>query len=612
MQAIILAAGMGKRLGELTKNNTKCMVQVNGVTLIERLLRQLDRVAETRGLTRIVIVVGYEGKKLQDYIATLGIKTPVEFVDNPIYDTTNNIYSLYLAKDQLMEDDTLLFESDLIFEDAVIDRLLDDPYPSLALVAKFESWMDGTVVTLDEEDNIRQFIPGKKFSYRHAEEYYKTVNIYKFGREFSRNYYVPFLAAYSSALGRNEYYEQVLRVITMLDKPEIKALKLNGESWYEIDDVQDLDIAESIFCAPEERLPRIESRHGGLWRYPKLRDFANFIHPFFPDHRLRSELTANFDRLLQGYPSGQRVNNLLAAKDYSLKQDYVCVGNGASELIRAYLGTTKGRIGLVLPNFEEYPNCIGAERMVPFMARGCRFSYTVDDLTEYYRDKEISTLILTNPDSLTGLCHSKGDITRLCKWCAAQGISLLLDETFMEFTPCGTANSLLSNAALAEFPCLSVIKSISKACGISGLRLGLLATADAARLASIRNFLPLWNINSVAEFFLQIFGKYDKAYTAACKALVEESVRMRTAFAEIPYLTPIGCGGCYILCRVEAPCSAAELATTFLNRHGILLKDCSAKRGLADSGSYLRLAVGMPADNDRLLALLRSSISTPA
>lgn len=596
---------MGKRLGELTKNNTKCMVQVNGVTLIERLLRQLDRVAETRGLSRIVIVVGYEGRKLQEYIATLGIKTPVEFVDNPIYDTTNNIYSLYLAKDQLMEDDTLLFESDLIFEDAIIDRLLDDPYPSLALVAKFESWMDGTVVTLDEEGNIRQFIPGKKFSYRHAEEYYKTVNIYKFGREFSRNYYVPFLAAYSSALGRNEYYEQVLRVITMLDKPEIKALQLDGEAWYEIDDVQDLDIAESIFCEqPAERLARIGGRHGGYWRYPKMQDSANFIHPFFPDHRLLSELTANFDRLLQGYPSGQRVNNLLAAKDYGLKQDYVCVGNGASELIRAYLGTTKGHIGIVLPNFEEYPNCIGTERMVPFMARERQFSYTVDNLIDFYRGKEISTLILTNPDSLTGLCHSKGDITSLCKWCAAQGISLLLDETFMEFTPSGTANSMLANAALAEFPCLTVIKSISKACGISGLRLGLLATADAARLSSVRNSLPLWNINSMAEFFLQIFGKYDKAYTTACYALVKESARMRTALEEIPHLTPIGCGGCYILCRVTAPHSAAELATTFLNRHGILLKDCSAKQGLAGPGSYLRLAVGLPADNDKLLALL--------
>ena len=107
MQAIILAAGMGKRLKELTQNNTKCMVKVNGVSLIDRLLHQLEK----QHLSRIVIVVGYEGQKLIDYIATLGIKTPISYVDNAVYDKTNNIYSLALAKNYLMEEDTLLFES---------------------------------------------------------------------------------------------------------------------------------------------------------------------------------------------------------------------------------------------------------------------------------------------------------------------------------------------------------------------------------------------------------------------------------------------------------------------------------------------------------------------
>lgn len=158
MQAIILAAGMGKRLKELTKDNTKCMVKVNGVTLIDRMLHQID----AHDLSRIVIVVGYEGGKLIDYISTLDIKTPIVFIENPIYDKTNNIYSLALAKEQLREDDTLLFESDLIFEDAVLDELVNDPSETLALVDKYESWMDGTCVKLSEDDEIEAFIPGKK------------------------------------------------------------------------------------------------------------------------------------------------------------------------------------------------------------------------------------------------------------------------------------------------------------------------------------------------------------------------------------------------------------------------------------------------------------------
>ena len=173
MQAIILAAGMGKRLKELTQNNTKCMVKVCGVSLIERLLNQLDK----QNLDRIIIVVGYEGKKLIDFISQLNIKTEIKFIDNPIYDKTNNIYSLSLARHELREDDTLLFESDIIIDDGIIESIIADPRDTLALVDKYESWMDGTCVELDEDDSIINFVPGSKFDYSEKDLYYKTVNI---------------------------------------------------------------------------------------------------------------------------------------------------------------------------------------------------------------------------------------------------------------------------------------------------------------------------------------------------------------------------------------------------------------------------------------------------
>lgn len=225
MQAIILAAGMGKRLKELTQNQTKCMIKVNGVTLIERMLHQIEK----QKVSRIVIVVGYEGQKLIDYIDTLHITTPIVYVENSIYDKTNNIYSLALAKDYLCQEDTLLFESDLIFEDAVLEELMNDPRETLALVDKYESWMDGTCVKLTDDDKIASFVPGSQFEFEEINQYYKTVNIYKFSKYFSTTYYVPFLVAYQKALGVNEYYEQVLRVITMLENPEITAKRLTGQ-----------------------------------------------------------------------------------------------------------------------------------------------------------------------------------------------------------------------------------------------------------------------------------------------------------------------------------------------------------------------------------------------
>ena len=154
MQAIILAAGMGKRLKDLTRDNTKCMVKVNGVTLIDRMLHQIEK----HHLTRVVIVVGYEGKKLIDYISSLDIRTPIEYINNPVYDKTNNIYSLALAKDWLCREDTLIFESDLIFEDSVLDAVIDDPRETIALVDKYESWMDGTCVKIAEDDTIEAFV----------------------------------------------------------------------------------------------------------------------------------------------------------------------------------------------------------------------------------------------------------------------------------------------------------------------------------------------------------------------------------------------------------------------------------------------------------------------
>ena len=288
MQAVILAAGMGKRLKELTKDSTKCMIRVNGVTLIERMLMQLDSLR----LDKIVIVTGYHAEELIDFIRAINIATQIEYINNPIYDKTNNIYSLYLARHHLLNDDTLLLESDLIFEDSALHALINHPYPSLALVAKFESWMDGTAVTLDEDDNIIRFIGTNSFKYDEIKSYYKTVNIYKFSREFSKTHYVPFLEAYSKALGNNEYYEQVLKVIINLEKPDIKALVLGSDvSWYEIDDIQDLDIAESIFApSVKDKLSLIQRRYGGYWRYPKLIDFCYLVNPFYPSQKLLDEI----------------------------------------------------------------------------------------------------------------------------------------------------------------------------------------------------------------------------------------------------------------------------------------------------------------------------------
>ena len=598
MQAIILAAGMGKRLGELTKENTKCMVKVNGVHLIDRLLNQLDSL----NLERIILVIGYQGEKLKEHINHLTITTPIEYINNPIFDRTNNIYSLYLAKEQLQEKDTLLIESDLIFEDSLFRKIIDHPFPNLALVAKYEPWMDGTMVCLNNDNYITNFISKKSFKYSDVEFYYKTVNIYKFSKDFLCKNYVPFLEAYSKALGNNEYYEQVLRVITLLDKCELKGLPLDKERWYEIDDMQDLDIAETLF-ANDNQLTLYQKRYGGYWRFPQLLDFCYLVNPYFPSQKMCDELRANFDILLREYPSGMNVNTLLMAKNFGIKQDYVVAGNGAAEIIKGLMENSTLKTGVVFPTFEEYPNR-NQKNIVEYYSSNKDFHYTVYDLMDFFSEKSIDQLLLINPDNPSGNFIPTEDIVILLNWCSQKKIRLILDESFVDFSTPVLKNSFLFNDILEQHPHLIVIKSISKSYGVPGLRLGLAASSDTKVISSLRKNMAIWNINSFAEFYLQIYSKYTNDYIAACHSFIEERKCFYEKLQNINYLRVIPSQANYFLCEVTEKYTSTELVDKLL-KHNILLKDCCKKAGF-NGNNYVRIAIRESKDNDYLIEVLKS------
>ncbi|MCH5157839.1 MAG: aminotransferase class I/II-fold pyridoxal phosphate-dependent enzyme [Clostridiales bacterium] len=598
MQAVILAAGMGKRLKELTKNNTKCMVEVNGVPLIYRLLYQLEKYK----LERVVMVVGYEAEKLIDYVKGLSLSTPLVFINNPVYDKTNNIYSLSLAKDYLCKDDTLLFESDLIVEDGVIDLLLNDERDTLALVDKYESWMDGTCVKLSDNDDIIEFVPGKKFKFEDIKSYYKTVNIYKFGKHFSKTHYVPFLEAYCNAVGNNEYYEQVLKIITMLDDPEIKAKRLNGQLWYEIDDIQDLDIASSMFADDGKKLKAIQGRYGGYWRYPKLLDFCYLVNPYFPPQKLLDEIKANFDILATQYPSGMRVNSLLAAKNFGVRVENIAVGNGAAELIKSLMSRMNGRVGVIRPTFEEYPNRYDADKQVVYYPDNKDFSYTADDLIRYYSGKNIDCLILINPDNPTGNFIKKDGLSKILSWTTDNKVSLILDESFVDFAD-GEDNSLIEQGLIEKYTNLCIVKSISKSYGVPGLRLGIAVSGDTELIDYLKKDVGIWNINSFAEFYLQIEEKYRKDYVSALvkfKEVRKEFIRGLKSFKK--YLRVIPTQANYVTVELIGGLNATVFTQELYLKHNILIKDLSSKT--QGKAQYVRIAVRNTEDNDKLIKAL--------
>ncbi|MCL6634235.1 MAG: aminotransferase class I/II-fold pyridoxal phosphate-dependent enzyme [Peptococcaceae bacterium] len=598
MQGLILAAGMGKRLGKYTRNRTKCMVEVNGRTLIEY---ALDALAKA-GISRTVIVTGYAGDRLRQFIGTGYRGMEIIYVNNDVYDKTNNIYSLWLAGSHLTADDTILLESDIIFEEKILQDVVRNPEPNLAVVAKFESWMDGTVTILDENDRILSFIPKRKFNWDKAGNYYKTVNIYKFSREFSRDCYMPFLEAYIKAVGRNEYYEQVLRVLTYLDNISIKAHKLAGEKWYEIDDIQDLDIARVLFAEEETELSLYQKRYGGYWRFPGLKDFCYLVNPYFPTEELLSEIKSNFDTLISHYPSGLNVQNLLAAKMFGCDPSEILVGNGASELIRGILKNIDGSIGVIFPTFDEYPGSAGCHRVKKFVPGNRNFSYSVDELKQF--SAGLAALVLINPDNPSGHFLARPEVMDLLGYLAGRNVLLILDESFVDFAGEDCRYTMIDSLLLQEYKNLIVVKSISKSYGVPGLRLGVAACGDPELTGKVRRELSIWNINSCGEYFLQIIGKYQADYIRACRRICDERDRFLEKLSEISFLRVIPSRSNYFLCEVVKRFTATELTRILLNKYGIFIKDCTGKTGF-ENRNYVRIAVRDYYDNNFIVKKLK-------
>lgn len=596
MQAVILAAGKGSRLKGKTENQVKCMVEVNGESMISRLLHQLEKL----NLNKIIIVDGYLNTVLENYIDSLDIKIPIEFIFNKDYNTTNNIFSVFLAKSQMSEDETLLIESDLIFNDTLLQKVMECSNPNIATVSRFETWMDGTVITKDATDNILSFVGKERMDFLKSNQYFKTVNVYKFSKEFSKKIYFPYLDAQIQAFGKNEYYETVLKTISLLDSSLLKALDIGDEVWYEIDDVQDLDIAESLFSKDKfSKLAQLESRFGGYWRYPKLIDFCYLVNPFFPPERMISEFQGNAKRLIVDYPSGLKVNSSLVAKYYDIPDDEIIIGNGAAELIKALLETVTGKLGVIAPTFEEYPNRLSKSRVVKMYTEAPSFSYDAQSIIDFFSGKEISYLVLINPDNPSGNYLSKNDIEKILIWAKSVNVKIILDESFNDFVNIEKLPSFINKEALQNHSNLIIIKSISKSFGVPGVRLGFLCTSDKKIISELKKNVSIWNINSFGEFFLQIFEKYRKDYSLALDGFYTARETYRKSLTEIPNIVVVPSQSNYFM--IELLTGNARELTANLLENNIFVKDLSKKDGISGNGEYLRVAVKTPEENQLLV-----------
>ena len=597
MQAVILAAGIGKRLRPLTEKTPKCLVEVNGKPILINTLENL----ESRGVDEVVLVVGYLREKVYERIGYRFGRMKISYVENPDYENTNNVYSVWLARERL-DRDTILLECDTYFEGALLDVLLNDnQHQCQVLLGRFQPYMDGTVVEMNSDSIIQRLIPtrdqlpGLDFSNK-----FKTVNIYFFSKGFLEQYFLPHLDLYVKNQSITAYYEVIIGALIFYGTPGIHGKVIDGIKWFEIDDEADLARASYFFSSKSEKLKHINSLYGGFWRYDFL-DFCYLVNLYYPPPSFMKQLQVSLPSLIGNYPSGMTEITRLIARAMNLEADMLVVGNGASEIIKILAESFVKRITIPTPTFNEYENRLKKEQITYFHMEADNFQLDPKKFVDTIFRSGSDAALLINPNNPTSMLIRKGDMEFLLD--GLRDLELfIIDESFMDFTDPGEYCSV--HNMLYQYPNVILVRSMSKEFGIPGMRIGYAVSSNKEYIARLRNLIPIWNINSISEHFLEEMPQYDKEYRNACDKVRRDRDALFKGLKTIPYLEPYPPAANFIFARVLEPYTSGSLMDRLFMEYSILIKDCSNKTGLK-RGRYVRIASRNKDDNEKLLKALK-------
>lgn len=348
-------------------------------------------------------------------------------------------------------------------------------------------------------------------------------------------------------------------------------------------------------------------RYGGFWVYPKLLDYCYLVNPYFNRSKIIDEIQDNFRMLVSEYPAGMAVNSKLASECWNVKEEYIIPGNGAAELIKALMENLEGKVGVVRPTFEEYPNRLTSEQVVTFVPQNKTFRYDEDDLMNFFGNNHVDTLLLINPDNPSGNFIPMRGVHILAQWCEENHIRFVLDESFVDFSVGFKENSFLDNSIIERYPHMCVMKSISKSYGVPGLRLGILCSAEKELIAKMKKQVSIWNINSFAEFFMQIYPKYREDYDCACYQFIKAREDFEKDLKRIPFIKVMPSQANYFFLEILPPYEPKGLCATLLEEYNILTSACLAKKGI-EPNKYMRIAVRDHNDNRKFIDAMRKLI----
>ncbi len=599
-RAVILAAGVGERLLPLTTNAPKCLTEVNGEPILLRALRVLA----AQGLTEAVIVVGYEADEIRRRVGTQRFGIDIRYVDAPRYETTNNICSLWDARD-FCDQDLLLIEGDIVFDEDLVARLLRRSGSAVA-VAPYRRELSGTVVRRDRDGRVTAFVLGAEQDERFdAEGTFKTANVYLLRGELLRARLLPELCRQVERGHVHEYYESVLRdLVADGSIRDLFAVDVSAGRWYEIDDHRDLEAAEFLFLDRDAQFERIQQLHGSYWRYGFV-DHSYLYNLHFPPKEMVAGFHNDLSEILTNYPVGQHELARLVAAWSGADPDHLVVANGGSELIKILGEHFVERMTIPVPSFNEYENTLAPRQLNRFALDPATFELDVDAFADSAISSGSNFVVIVTPNNPTALSVDRDDVLRLARRLEPFGCRLIVDESFVEFSRAGSAASVES--VVREYPNLVVLKSMSKVFGIAGLRIGYLMSADRDLVESFRARLPIWNVNGLAEAFLRSIGRYRREFELSCALVRQTAHEFYEQLRALPGLAPIEPDANFVFCEITTPgVGARQLARELYVEHSILIKDCASK-SMPNADRYLRIASRTPAENRRLVEALASS-----
>ncbi|MFV1980464.1 MAG: aminotransferase class I/II-fold pyridoxal phosphate-dependent enzyme [Rhodothermia bacterium] len=599
-RAVILAAGRGSRLHPLTVDIPKCLVEIGGQPLLERALRALA----AHGVSEAVIIIGYKGEVIRDRIGLRYAGVDIRYVEAPEYATTNNIRSLWDARDYL-DQDLLLLEADVAFDAGVIAELLKESGSSAA-VAPYSRALSGTVVRRDQHGYVTGFTlradQHRKFN---AADTFKTVNIYLLREKLLREQIRPRLCRAIEAGDVNGYYESIFRdcVADESSLIDLTAVDVSASRWSEIDDERDLDAAEFLFLDRDAQFDRIQHLHGAYWRYG-FTDHSYLYNMHFPPAEMLYAFQDNLRDIVTNYPVAQTELARLVSNWTGANPDHLVVANGAAELIKILGNQFARRLTIPTPSFNEYEEVITQGELNRFPLDPATFELDIDAFAESAIDWRSDTVVVVTPNNPTAISIPADDTLRLARLLEAHDCRLIVDESFVEFSRAGAAGSV--EGMVEAYPNLTVIKSVSKVFGVAGLRLGYLLSTDREFINDIRGALPIWNINGLAEEFLRMIGRYRREFSDSCDLTRATCRELYLDLQALPGILPIESDANFILCKLaDASVTGPDLARRLYVEHNILIKDCAAK-SMPEAHRYLRIASRTSAENRTLTEALRT------